>query len=173
MTGPKKTQRRSRARSASAVPTELKAPNGDGEGKVKKAMASIEEISASPSEPSAEKAKPEPDGSRTDAEGKQEIPVEQLQQQLVQELNELINRLKELSPAFTPSQIPGAQGLLEATQSILGKANLDKLRSVAGDLLDIEPEGCVVHRQSHAAVSPVRCSAACTANMKPMNGAWI
>ncbi len=139
MTGPKKpTRRRSHTRLASAVPTELKAPNGDGEGKVKKAMASIEGIGVSPSEPSAEKARPEPDGSRTDAESKQEIPVEQLQQQLVQELNELIARLKQLSPAFTPSQIPGAPELIEATQSILGKSNFEKLRSVAGDLLDID-----------------------------------
>jgi len=139
MTEPKKTtRRRTRTRSAGAVPVELKAPNGDGEGKVKKALASIEEISVSPPEPIVAKTMPDPNGSSSAAASEQEVPVEQLQQQLVQELNELINRLKELSPAFSPSQIPGAQGLIEAAQGILGKANFEKLRSVTGDLLDID-----------------------------------
>jgi 1-acyl-sn-glycerol-3-phosphate acyltransferase len=139
MTEPKKTtRRRIRARSAGAIPIELKASDGDGEGKVKKAMASIEEISVSPPEASAEKTAPEPNSSNTSAESGQEIPVEQLQQQLIQELNDLINRLKELSPAFTPSQIPGAQVLIEAAQGIVGKSNFEKLRSVAGDLLDVD-----------------------------------
>jgi 1-acyl-sn-glycerol-3-phosphate acyltransferase len=139
MTEPKKTtRRRTRARSAGAAPIELKTPHGDGEIKVKKAVAAIEEISASPAEPPAEKPLPEPNGSGAAAQSEPEVPVEQLQQQLVQELNDLINRLKELSPAFTPTQIPGAQNVIEAAQGILGKANFEKLRSVAGDLLDID-----------------------------------
>ncbi|NTU66049.1 MAG: acyltransferase family protein, partial [Chloroflexi bacterium] len=44
----------------------------------------------------------------------------------------------EISPAFSPSQIPGAQGLIEAAQGIVGKTNFEKIRSVAGDLLDID-----------------------------------
>jgi len=139
MTEPKKiTRRRTRTRSAGAVPVELKAPSGDGEGKVKKALASIAEISVSPPEPSVEKTMPEPNGSSVAAASEQESPVDQLQQQLVQELNDLINRLKELSPAFSPPQIPGAQGLIEAAQGIVGKTNFEKIRSVAGDLLDID-----------------------------------
>jgi 1-acyl-sn-glycerol-3-phosphate acyltransferase len=139
MTEPKKTtRRRTRPRTAGAVPVELKAPGGDGRGKVKKAVAAIEEISVTPPESVVEKAAPEPNGSSVAAESGQEVPVEQLQQQLVQELNDLINRLKELSPAFSPAQVPAMQGLIEAAQGILGKANFEKLRSVAGDLLDID-----------------------------------
>ncbi len=139
MTEPKKTtRRRTRARSTGAAPIELKTPNGDGEMKVKKAVAAIEEISATQAEPAAEKPVPEPNGSSAAAQGEAEVPIEQLQQQLVQELNDLIGRLKELNPAFTPAQIPGAQNVIEAAQGILGKANFEKLRSVAGDLLDID-----------------------------------
>ncbi len=149
MTEPKKsTRRRITSRSAAAVPTELKPSNGNGEGKVKKAVSAIEEITvAAPSmaapnaaapEPVAEKTTPEPNGSTAVPEAEAEIPVEQLQQQLIQELNSLITRLRELSPAFSPSQIPGAQNLIDAAQGALGKANFDKLRSVAGDLLDID-----------------------------------
>jgi 1-acyl-sn-glycerol-3-phosphate acyltransferase len=129
MTEPKKTtRRRTPARSASAVPIELKSSDGNGEVKVKKAVAALEEISSAPPESSGAAAMAsEPD-----------LPVEQLQQQLVQELNELINRLKELSPAFAPANLPGAQNLIEAAQGILGKANFEKLRSVAGDLLDMD-----------------------------------
>jgi 1-acyl-sn-glycerol-3-phosphate acyltransferase len=138
MTEPKKTpRRRTRARSAGAVPTELKPSKGDGEVKVQKAVAAIEEISVTPPEPAADKAAPGPNGSSA-AEREQEVPIEQLQQQLVQELNDLINRLKELSPAFTPAQVPGAQGVIDAAQGILGKANFEKLRSVVGDLLDVD-----------------------------------
>jgi 1-acyl-sn-glycerol-3-phosphate acyltransferase len=139
MTEPKKvTRRRTSARSARAVPIELKAPNGDGDIKTKKAVAAIEVMSITPSTGVAEKTAPEPNGSAIPAEAEPEIQVEQLQQQLVKELNELINRLKELSPAFTPSQLPGARNLIEAAQGMLGKANFEKLRSVAGDLLDID-----------------------------------
>ncbi|HSD85377.1 MAG TPA: lysophospholipid acyltransferase family protein [Anaerolineae bacterium] len=139
MTEPKKpNRRRSPVRAASAAPVEQKSPNGDGEGKVETALASTEEIGFSPSEPDIEKASPGPNSSLAEAEGQEEVPVEQLQQQLMQELNELTKRLKELSPAFIPTQIPGAQGLLAAAQNILGKANFDKLRSVAGDLLDLD-----------------------------------
>lgn len=138
MTDPKKTpRRRTRARSAGAAPIELKPSKGDGEAKVQKAAAAIEEISVPHPQPVAEKATPEPNGSSA-AESEQEVPVEQLQQQLVQELNDLINRLKELSPAFTPAQVPGAQSVIDAAQGILGKSNFEKLRSVAGDLLDID-----------------------------------
>jgi 1-acyl-sn-glycerol-3-phosphate acyltransferase len=140
MTEPKKTtRRRARARSTGSVPIELKTPNGDGEVKVKKAVAAIEEIGAIPQPAAAgKKAAPEPNGPGAAAEPEQEVAIEQLQQQLLQELNELINRLKELSPAFTPAQIPGAQNIIEAAQGILGKANFEKLRSVAGDLLDMD-----------------------------------
>jgi 1-acyl-sn-glycerol-3-phosphate acyltransferase len=139
MTEPKKTtRRRTRARSAGSAPIELKTPNGDGEIKAKKAVAAIEEMSATPAERPAEKPLPEPNGSNAAAQSEQEVPVEQLQQQLVEELNDLISRLKELNPAFTPAQIPGAQNIIEAAQGILGKANFEKLRSVAGDLLDMD-----------------------------------
>jgi len=136
MTEPKKTtRRRTPARSASAVPIELKASSGDGEVKIKKAVAAIEEISSAPPEPVVKQAAPVPEVAGADA-SEPDLPVEQLQQQLVQELNDLINRLRELSPAFAPTQIPGAQNVIEAAQSILGKSNFEKLRSVAGDLLD-------------------------------------
>jgi 1-acyl-sn-glycerol-3-phosphate acyltransferase len=139
MTDPKKTtRRRTGARSAGAAPIELKTPSGAGEGKVKKAVAAIEEISSTPPEPVVEKAAPEPGGARTPAESGPEVPIEQLQQQLVQELNDLTNRLKELNPAFTPSQLPGMRSVADAVQSVLGEANYEKLRSVAGDLLDVE-----------------------------------
>jgi 1-acyl-sn-glycerol-3-phosphate acyltransferase len=139
MTEPKKTtRRRTRARSTGSAPIELKPSNGHGEVKVQKAVAALEEISVTLPEPVAETASPEPNRSGVTAASELEVPVEQLQQQLVQELNDLISRLKELSPAFTPAQVPGAQNLIEAAQGILGKANFDKLRSVAGDLLDID-----------------------------------
>ncbi len=139
MTEPKKTsRRRTRARSAGAAPIELKPSTGNGEAKIQKAVAAIEEINVTPPESATEKAPPEPNGSSATAESGPEVPVEQLQQQLLQELNDLINRLKELSPAFTPTQLPGAQSVIDAAQGILGKANLEKLRSVAGDLLDID-----------------------------------
>ncbi len=138
MTEPKKTtRRRTHARSA-AVPIELKPSNGDGEVKVQKAVAALEEISVSPREPVVEKATPEPNRPGAAAGSEQEVPVEQLQQQLMQELNDLINRLKELSPAFVPAQVPAAQSVIEAAQGVLGKANFEKLRSVAGDLLDVD-----------------------------------
>ncbi len=138
MTEPKKTtRRRTRARSA-AAPIELKPSNGDGEVKVQKAVAALEEISVSAPEPSVEKTAPEPNRPGTAAESEPEVAVEQLQQQLLQELNDLINRLKELSPAFAAAQIPAAQSVIEAAQGILGKANFEKLRSVAGDLLDLD-----------------------------------
>jgi 1-acyl-sn-glycerol-3-phosphate acyltransferase len=139
MTEPKKTsRRRSGTRSSKAAPIELKSSSGDGEGKVQKAVAALEEISSASPEPMAAKTTPEPNGLGSTAESEPEVPVEQLQQQLVQELNDLINRLKELSPAFTPTQLPGAQNVIEAAQGILGKSNFEKLRSVAGDLLDID-----------------------------------
>jgi 1-acyl-sn-glycerol-3-phosphate acyltransferase len=110
------------------------------DGKVRKAVAAIETIS----EPVLEAAVPRSttaassDGSSGMPEGEAEIPVEQLQQQLIQELNGLIGRLKELTPAFTPAQLPGAQNLLNTMQDIVGKSNFEKLQSVAGDLLDID-----------------------------------
>jgi len=135
MTEPKKTtRRRTPARSASDIPIELKPSTGDGEVKVKKAVSAIEEISSVSPESVAEPARPE----SAAAPSEPDLPVEQLQQQLVQELNDLINRLKELSPAFAPANLPGAQNVLEAAQGILGKENFEKLRSVAGDLLDID-----------------------------------
>jgi 1-acyl-sn-glycerol-3-phosphate acyltransferase len=139
MTEPKKTpRRRTRTRSAGAVPVELKVPSGDGEGKVKKAVAAIEDISLSIPGPGIVPVSPELNGSSTTVEIESDAQAEQLQQQLVRELNDLISRLKELSPAFTPAQMPGAQNLIEAAQGVLGKSNFDKLRSVAGDLLDID-----------------------------------
>lgn len=114
MTEPKHTPQ---AHPADTVPTD------------QEAVAPNEGISASP---------PEPNGSRDESKSEQGVPVEQLQQQLAQELKELAGRLKELSPALTSSQFPGAQGLIEATQSVLGKANFEKLRSLAGDLFDID-----------------------------------
>ncbi len=140
MTEPKKTsRRRTGTRSGKAAPIELKSPNGDGEAKVQKAVASLEEISTLPAEPVVDQTPPEPNGSTgAAAVNEADVPVEQLQQQLVQELNNLINRLKELSPAFTPAQLPGAQNVIDAAQGILGKANFEKMRSVAGDLLDID-----------------------------------
>ncbi len=138
MTEPKKsTRRRTHARSA-AAPIELKPSNGDGEVKVQKAVAALEEISVSRPEPAAEKAVPEPNRPDAAAGSEQEIPIEQLQQQLMQQLNDLIVRLKELSPAFTPAQVPAAQSLIEAAQGVFGKANFEKLRSVTGDLLDLD-----------------------------------
>ncbi len=136
MTEPKRIpRRRTGSRSRRKTPIVLEPSTGDDNGKVKKAAAAIEELSA----PTAEAQTPpvqEPDGQAAAAEA--EVPIEQLQQQLLQELNTLIGRLKELSPAFTPAQIPGATGLLSAVQDMLGKTNFEKLRSVAGDLLDID-----------------------------------
>jgi 1-acyl-sn-glycerol-3-phosphate acyltransferase len=63
--------------------------------------------------------------------------VEQLQQQLIQELNALIERLKELNPVLAASQIPGARSIMDTVQEIMGRANFEKVRSVATDLLDI------------------------------------
>jgi 1-acyl-sn-glycerol-3-phosphate acyltransferase len=135
MTEPKKTtRRRTPTRSASAVPIELKGSSGNGDVKIKKAVAAIEEISSVPPELVREPARPE----SAAVPSEPDLPIEQLQQQLVQELNDLINRLKELSPAFAPANLPGAQNVLEAAQGILGKDNFEKLRSVAGDLLDID-----------------------------------
>jgi 1-acyl-sn-glycerol-3-phosphate acyltransferase len=134
MTEPKKTTRRRTARSTSAIPTELKPSDGNGEVKVKRAVSALEEMSSTSAEPAP--ARLEPSGGAAAVEP--ELPVEQLQQQLVQELNDLINRLKELSPAFTPANLPGAQNMIEAAQGILGKSNFEKLRSVAGDLLDVD-----------------------------------
>jgi 1-acyl-sn-glycerol-3-phosphate acyltransferase len=137
MTEPKKTtRRRTSARSTVGVPTELKPSDGNDEVKVKKAVAAIEEISNPLPAVAPTLVQPEPNGGAAASEP--DVPVEQLQQQLLQELNELINRLKELSPAFTPTNLPGAQNMLDAAQGILGKANFEKLRSVAGDLLDID-----------------------------------
>ncbi len=139
MTEPKKTaRRRTSARSTGTVPIELKPSNGGGEVKVQKAVAALEEISVALPEPVVENAAPEPNRSGAAAESEQEVPVEQLQQHLMLELNDLINRLKELSPAFTPAQVPGAESMIEAAQGILGKGNFEKLRSVAGDLLDMD-----------------------------------
>jgi 1-acyl-sn-glycerol-3-phosphate acyltransferase len=136
MTEPKKTTRRRTPARSTAAPIELKPSNGDGEVKVQKAVAALEEISVSVSEPVVEQAAPEPNRPGAATGSEPEIPVEQLQQQLLQELNDLISRLRELSPAFAPGQIPAAQHVIEAAQGILGKANFEKLRSVAGDLLD-------------------------------------
>ncbi len=138
MTDPKKsTRRRTRARSTAAS-IELKPSNGDGELKVHKAVAALEEISVALPEPVVEQAAPEPERPVAAAESEQEVPIEELQQRLMQELNDLIKRLKELSPAFIPAQVPAAQSVIEAAQGVLGKANFEKLRSVAGDLLDID-----------------------------------
>jgi 1-acyl-sn-glycerol-3-phosphate acyltransferase len=138
MTEPKKTtRRRTPARSTTSVPTELKPSDGNGEVKVKKAAAAIEQISGALPGSVVEQAPPESNGASL-AASEPELPIEQLQQQLVQELNDLVNRLKELSPAFTPANLPGAQNVLDAAQGILGKANFEKLRSVAGDLLDVD-----------------------------------
>ncbi len=138
MTEPKKTtRRRTRARSGGEAPIELTTPADGTDGKVKKAAAAIEGFSAPTAEPSLPPP-PEPNGSSTSAAPETEVPIEQLQQQLVQELHALIGRLKELSPAFTPAQAPGAPSLLSAVQDMMGKANYEKLRSVAGDLLDVD-----------------------------------
>ena len=81
MTEPKKTARhRTRARSAGAASIELKPSNGDGEVKVQKAVAALEEISVTLPEPAAENGTPESDRSAAAAESEQEVPVEQLQQ---------------------------------------------------------------------------------------------
>ncbi len=136
MTEPKKTLRRTtrtRAGSASSSagkpPFEFTTPTEDTSQKVQQAMASLEELATAvpptPSEPLNSGAAAEPD-----------VPVEQLQQQLVQELNNLVARLKELNPSFVPTQIPGAQNVLNAVQNVVGKSNFEKIRSVAGDLLD-------------------------------------
>ncbi len=137
MTEPKKTtRRRTRSRSSDKAAIELTTPNGDTDGKAQKAAAAIEELAAPAAESHTPPA-PEPNGSAAPA-AEAEVPIEQLQQQLVQELNALIGRLKELSPAFTPAQVPGATGLLSAVQDMLGKTNYEKLRSIAGDLLDLD-----------------------------------
>ena len=114
----------------------MKASSGDGESKSQESRRThSKRLSSTPPEPVAEQASPEPNGSIA-LLNESEFPVEQLQQQLVQELNDLVTRLKELSPAFMPTQIPGAQSVLDAVQDVVGKSNFEKMRSVAGDLLD-------------------------------------
>jgi 1-acyl-sn-glycerol-3-phosphate acyltransferase len=144
MTEPKKTTRRTtrtRSHSSSSAaaksPFEFTAPAEDADYKVQEAVASIEEISTPPIEaaaPPTTPVAPEPNGSGAAPEA--EVPMEQLQQQLVQELNDLVARLKELSPALIPTQIPGAQNVLNTVQEVLGKSNFEKIRSVVGDLID-------------------------------------
>ena len=113
---------------------EFTTPAEGADHKVQQAMASIEEITPHVAEAAPPPSSPEPNGSGAAPEP--EVPVEQLQQQLIQELNNLIARLKELTPAFIPTQIPGAQNMLNAVQDVVGKSNFEKIRSVAGDLLD-------------------------------------
>jgi len=141
MTEPKKTTRRTtrtRSGSTSSVagksPFEFTTPTEDTSHKVQKAMASLEELAAPNIEAAAPPTPPELNGSGAASEP--DVPVEQLQQQLVQELNNLVARLKELNPSFIPAQIPGAQNVLTAVQDVVGKSNFEKMRSVAGDLLD-------------------------------------
>lgn len=141
MTEPKKTTRRTtRTRSSSTRSLagesafEFTAPTEDTSQKVQKAMASLEELATPSAETVAPQTPPEPNGSG--AAPDPDVPIEQLQQQLVQELNNLVARLKELNPAFIPAQIPGAHNVLNAVQDVVGKSNFEKMRSVAGDLLD-------------------------------------
>ncbi len=141
MTEPKKTTRRTtRTRSGSASssagksPFEFTTPAADTSQKVQQAMASLEGLATPSAETVAPPAPPEPNGSG--AAPDLDVPVEQLQQQLVHELNNLIARLKELNPAFIPAQIPGVHHVLNAVQDVVGKSNFEKMRSVAGDLLD-------------------------------------
>ena len=141
MTEPKKTTRRTtrtRSRStrssAGKSPFEFTTPTEDTSHKVHKAMASLEELATPSVEAAAPPTPPEPNGSGAVSEP--DVLVEQLQQQLVQELNNLVARLKELSPSFIPAQIPGARNVLTAVQDVVGKSNFEKMRSVAGDLLD-------------------------------------
>jgi 1-acyl-sn-glycerol-3-phosphate acyltransferase len=142
MTDPKKTTRRTtRTRSGSTSsaadksPFEFTTPAEDTSRKVQKAMASLEGLTTPVAEAAPPPAAaPEPLGSGAALES--DVPVEQLQQQLVQELNNLVARLKELSPALIPAQIPGAQQVLDTVQEVVGKSNFEKIRSVAGDLID-------------------------------------
>jgi len=146
MTEPKKTTRRTtRTRSGSTrsaaakSPFEFTAPAEDTSHKVQAAVASLEELATPVVEAVAPPTPPEPNGSGAAAEAEApaaEVPMEQLQQQLVQQLNDLVARLKELNPSFIPSQIPGAQTVLDTVQNVVGKSNFEKFRSVAGDLLD-------------------------------------
>ncbi len=141
MTEPQKTtRRRSGSRSRRETPIVLGTPDNDDNGKVKKAASAIEELSTPVMASAAPPPPPPagPDGSSAAEAAGTEVPIEQLQQQLLQELNNLIGRLKELSPAFTPAQMPGAAGVMSAVQDILGKTNFEKVRSVAGDVLDID-----------------------------------
>jgi len=141
MTEPKKTTRRTtRTRSGSTrssvveSPFEFTTPAEDTSHKVQEAVASIEEVTTPPIAAAAPQTLPEPNGSGAASESDE--PVEQLQQQLVQQLNDLVARLKELNPALIPEQIPGAQTVLDTVQHVVGKSNFQKFRSVAGDLLD-------------------------------------
>ena len=146
MTEPKKTTRRTtRTRSGSTrsaaakSPFEFTAPAEDTSHKVQAAVASLEELATPVVEAVAPPTPPEPNGSGAASEldvTAAEVPMEQLQQQLVQQLNDLVARLKELNPSFIPSQIPGAQTVLDTVQNVVGKSNFEKFRSVAGDLLD-------------------------------------
>ena len=141
MTEPKKTTRRTtRTRSGSTrssvaeSPFEFTAPAEDTSHKVQAAVASIEELATPAAPTAAPQASPEPNDSSVAPES--DVQVEQLQQQLVQQLNDLVARLRELNPALIPEQIPGAQTVLDTVQHVVGKSNFQKFRSVAGDLLD-------------------------------------
>jgi 1-acyl-sn-glycerol-3-phosphate acyltransferase len=146
MTEPKKPPRRTtRTRSGSTSsaagesPFEFTTPTEDTSHKVQKAMASLEELTTPVAEAAPPPPVPEPNGFGAAPEAEvpaAEEPVEQLQQQLVQEVNKLVARLKELNPSFIPTQIPGAQNVLDTVQNVVGKSNFEKFRSVTGDLLD-------------------------------------
>jgi hypothetical protein len=123
----------------------LTTPAVDDNGKVKKAAAAIEELSTSTVEAQTP-SNPEPNGSATAAES--EVPIEQLQQQLVQELNALIGRLKELSPAFTPAQVPGPPDERSKTSR---KTNFEA-GPAAGDYSISTLEGRVVHPEPNGSV---------------------
>lgn len=130
MTEKKTTPRRRSSRSASK-PTKLTVSADENNAKIHKAAAALEGLS----EPTAETPPPPADNTQTAPEP--EIPVEQLQQQLIQELNALIERLKELNPMLAATQIPGARGIIDTVQEVMGRANIEKVREVASDLLDI------------------------------------
>ena len=126
-------------------PIELTAYDGDNSEKIQKAAAALEGLSTPvaeiPPTPAAPPPEPEPQQS-TQAESsapEPEIPAEQLQQQLIQELNALIARLKELNPMLAAAQIPAARGIMDTVQEVMSRTNLDlgKVRDVANDLLDI------------------------------------
>lgn len=135
----KKPSRRSTSAPSTGKPTELTDSNGNTDGKVQKAAAALEELAVPASE-----AAPQPESPHAEAESAgaatpndADLPIEQLQQQLIQELNALVARLRELNPAFAMAQIPGAQNFVNTVQEVVGKTNFEKIRSVAGDLLDI------------------------------------